>query len=152
MRSLLYTFVFFLVASVPAFSQQTSWPKTFTTGSGSEIKIFEIQPQSLNGNNVDLQAAISLKEPNAAEHVFGMMWANAVIEKDQYNNVSRFGNVNISKLKVPGVTSDDDVEELILILEDELPRFNMNIALSELTAQVERNQRQSKLAGGINTN
>ena len=151
MRSLLYTFIFFFVAYVPAFSQQGSWPKTITTGSGSEIKIFEIQPQSLNGNNLDMQAAISLKEPNAAEPVFGMMWANAAIEKDQYNNVSRFGKVNISKLKVPGVTSDDDVEELISIIENELPRFNMNIAVSELTAQVERNQRQLKLAGRINT-
>jgi hypothetical protein len=152
MRSLLYTFLFFLLSSVQAFSQQTSWPKTITTGSGSEIKIFEIQPQSLNGNNLDMQAAISLKEQSAAEPVFGMIWANAVIEKDQYNNVSRFSKIDVSKLKVPGVTSNDDVEELISIIEEELPHFSMNIAVSELTAQVARNQRQSQLAAGLNTN
>ena len=69
MRSLLYTFLLFLLSSVQVFSQQASWPKTITTGSGSEIKIFEIQPQSLNGNIMDIQAAISIKEQASAEPV-----------------------------------------------------------------------------------
>src|SRR5688500_9149691 len=154
MRSFLYTIFSFLIVSVglPAFSQQGSWPKLISTGKGTEIKIFEIQPQSLSGNSLDLQAAVSVKESASSEPVFGMMWAKAVIEKDQYNQVSRFSKLEISKLKVPGVTENDDVDELQSIIESELLRFNLNIPLGELHAQIETNQKQSRLAGSINNN
>ena len=129
MRSLLYTFFSFLLlsAGLPALAQQGIWPKLITTGSGSEIKIFEVQPQSLNGNKLQMQAAISVKENSSSEPVFGMIWGDAIIEKDQLNQVTKFSSVDIHNLKVPGVTEINDVDELTSIIENELPKFNLNI-------------------------
>src|SRR5690349_3203406 len=134
MISRLYALLSFilLVAGVPAFAQESNWPKLITTETGTEIKVFEFQPQSLNDNTLNMQAAISIKESASSEPVFGMLWADAEIEKDQNDHISRIKKIDIKNLKVPGVSATDDVNELKSILSEEIPQFRLNLPVNEL--------------------
>jgi hypothetical protein len=152
MRSWLYSLfsLFIFTASLPALAQDGNWPKVIKT-SNAEIRIFEFQPQSLNGNKLALQSALSVKE-NDKDPVFGMLWAEGTINKDQSGNVNNMSDFNVSNIKLPGVENRSEINELKTLLQTEIPDMELNIPMTQLLARIAANQKEAKLSAGINTN
>ncbi|HVM87357.1 MAG TPA: hypothetical protein VMT76_04160 [Puia sp.] len=131
-------------------ASQNNWPKVITTGDGSTIKIYELQPESFKGNILKARAAISILENGKSDPIFGTFWAVATVETDRDNRVMNIQSVKIPNIKFPGQTDDNLINSLKTTLETQLPQVAGDISLDEILASIDQNQEEAKLSKDLN--
>jgi hypothetical protein len=84
-------FLLFLTVLSFSFSRASGdWPKLINTANGTQIKVYEPEPESFKGNTLMFRSAISVLENGSNEPVFGAFWATAKVETDRDNRLSGF--------------------------------------------------------------
>ena len=69
-----------------AFSRASDdWPKVINTDNGTQIKVYQPEPESFKGNTLMFRSAISVLENGSNDPVFGAFWATAKVETDRDN-------------------------------------------------------------------
>ncbi|MDF2190983.1 hypothetical protein [Paraflavitalea sp. CAU 1676] len=139
-----------LVLSGFSANAQDAWPKTFTTAEGSVIKMYQWQPESYTGNNLQAKAAVSVLESGKTDPVFGMTW----IKASTSNNGSRVQveKASVENLKLPGDISDDRLDSYTEALEQQINRGNINFAQTDLQSSLDLNNQQTQLSQQISNN
>src|SRR6266851_3558613 len=81
---------------------QEEWPKTINTGDGTQIKIYEPQPESFAGNILKARSAISVLENGKSDPTFGTFWSISTVETDRDNRRVLLQSIKIPNIKFPG--------------------------------------------------
>ncbi len=126
------------------------WPKVINADDGSQIKIYEPQPESFVNNTLKARAAISVIENGKSEPIFGTYWFVAKVETDRDNRRVLIQSIKVPNIKFPGVADTSKIKYLKSTLEAEIPKLNIDISLDDLESQLDMDQQQSKLSKGLN--
>lgn len=139
----------FLLLSVGA-NPKGEWPRTFSSADGSEIKIYSLQPESLQGNQLKAKAAISVVEPGKKEPVFGTTWVVATLTSE--GNKREISSVKVPNLKLPEDISASRQTYLKKALESELPKLNISLSEKEIQERLNSYTTENKLQDQIKHN
>ena len=111
-----------LLIGIPAFGQDdepdTDWPRKITTGN-YEITMYQPQIESFVGDKLDSRAAISVKEGDSPDLIFGAMWFESRLETDMETRMATLVSTKVTASKFPDVPQDD-VDKLAAFLEQDI--------------------------------
>jgi hypothetical protein len=128
-------FLLFFVPSV--FTQEpieddVGWPRVLEHPKG-KITIYQPQVDRFEDNIIEGRSAVSVVLTGETEPFFGAIWYKARVETDRDTRM-----VNIIDLKIPRIRFPDSTPEqekgLAEFLEQEIPKWDMNISLDRLLA------------------
>jgi hypothetical protein len=114
------------------------WPVEINSASG-KIQIYELQPETLQGNKLTGSAAVSLTSPGG-KPVFGAIWFSAALTTDAVNRTYALKTIDVTRAKFPGSTPEQE-KEFSAVVGRELPKHNLHGTLDALSAIVETGQK-----------
>jgi len=130
--------------------EQSDWPREIVTNKGV-IVVYQPQPERLDGNILKARAAVSIEvEGQTTGPVFGVVWVEARLETDRSDRTALITDLDIKELRFPG-QDEKRAEELTKLLESEIPKWNLPIAMDELIASLETVDAGIKASQQINT-
>jgi hypothetical protein len=140
---------------------QNEWPRTLVAADGSLIRIYEPQPESLQGNTLKFRSAFSFSAKDENDPVFGTFWAVANMETDRDSRLSHIVSVKVPNLKLAHEPDNNgfhynyvraDIEKDLLKndLETGMPHLNINFSLDALLASLDVNTEEKSLSKGLN--
>lgn len=136
-----YTIVVLWLVCGPLFMQaQETWPRVLQAKDGSKITIYQPQPEKLSGNLLTGRTAVSVKQPNAQDPVFGALWFTAQMETNRDNRMAVLQKLSINQVKIPGIEDSMKINKLKKLLETEAPKWKLGTTLDEIAAALEVEQ------------
>lgn len=132
--SLLLALVFGLVLPVQGEETQNPWPMKLV-GDGGEVIVYQPQIESLEGNRLEGRAAIGVRLGAEGNLIFGAMWFDCRISTDQDTRMASLEEVKVTADKFPDV-DPEKVDRLSRYLEQEIPRWDIEISLDRLVASL----------------
>ncbi len=124
-----------VVADIAALDQ-SDWPYEIVTNKGV-IVIYQPQPEKLDGNMLHGRAAVAIEISGQGQSpVFGVIWFKARLETDRAERTALITELKIKDMRFPNQT-DDLVATLSNLLETEIPKWDLPIAMDELIATLE---------------
>lgn len=130
--------------------EQSDWPREIVTNKGL-IVVYQPQPERLDGNKLKGRAAVSVEvQGQNTGPVFGVVWFDARLETDRSTRTAVITDVTINELRFPN-QDEKRVEQLSNLLESEIPKWNLPIAMDELIASLETADSALDNAQQINT-
>jgi len=127
---------------------QSDWPREIVTNKGV-IVVYQPQPEQLNGNMLKARAAVGI-EVQGQSPVFGVVWFDARLETDRSDRSALITELTINEMRFPN-QDDKRVKALSDLLESEIPKWNLPIAMDELTATLETADSNIKTSQQIST-
>ncbi|MEN9684555.1 MAG: hypothetical protein RLZZ28_341 [Bacteroidota bacterium] len=120
-------------------AQKTSWPKEIPfPKTGGKLIIYQPQPDALEGNKLSGRAAISAKEKGGEDPIFGALFFEATLFTDKARHTATLESIKITNAKITGVDDQEKITKLIAFIEAEVPKWDMEISLDELTATIRK--------------
>jgi hypothetical protein len=145
-------YLFLLSVSVLAFGfsrASDDWPKLINTNNGTQIKVYEPEPESFKGNTLMFRSAISVLENGSSEPVFGAFWATAKVETDRDNRTMMINNLDVTSIRIPAIDGQDTIDYIDDALESQFPQAAGPISLDAIVATLNQNQQETKLSQNI---
>ncbi|MDH4057673.1 MAG: hypothetical protein OEU76_02860, partial [Cyclobacteriaceae bacterium] len=121
-------------------SAQSNWPKEITAKNGAVITIYQSQPESMQGNIIKGRSAFSAVETAGAEPVFGVFWYTSTMVTDRDTRMVTLESITIDDVKLPGIEDTQKLEKLKILLEQEIPQWNLTSSVDDLSATIEQEQ------------
>jgi hypothetical protein len=144
---------FFLISScILAFSfcrAGDDWPKQINTANGTQIKIYEPEPESFKGNTLMFRSAISILENGSNDPVFGAFWGTGKVETDRDNRTLSFNSLDVTSIRIPAIEGQDTIDYIDDALETQFPQAVGSISLDAIVATLNQNQQETKISQGI---
>lgn len=130
-------------------SAADDWPKVINTGNGTQIKVYQPEPESFKGNTLMFRSAISILESGSNEPVFGAFWGTAKVETDRDNRTMIINTLDVTSIRIPAIEGQDTIDYIDDALETQFPKTAGPISLDEIVASLNQNQQETKLSQGI---
>jgi hypothetical protein len=111
------------------------WPRAIETKRGT-ITMYQPQTESFRDNVLESRAAVSLKATGGAAPVFGAVWISSRMSTDYDERLVTLVDLKVTAAKVPDV-AQEQVDSLATFLEEEIPTWNVVIALDRLLADLD---------------
>ncbi len=125
------------------------WPQEIKTSKGVVI-IYQPQPESLKGDQLKARAAISVELNDADKPVFGAIWFDARLQVNRAERSATIADVKITNVRIPDA-GDQNLSKLEKLMEREIPKWNMEISMSQLTATLKLEDQLHNSSKKINT-
>ncbi len=125
------------------------WPKLINTDNGTQIKVYQPEPESFKGNTLMFRSAVSVSEPGNAEPVFGAFWSTATVVTDRDNRTLVINTLDVTSIRIPAITDQDKIDYIDDALETKFPQTAGAISLDEIVATLNQNHEESKLSQNI---
>ena len=126
----------------------SSWPRKIEKGEATVI-IYQPQVESLTANRLESRAAVSVTTEEYTTPVFGAMWFDCEIFTDKDDRTVELLNMTVSAAKFPDI-EENDILKLSEFLETEVPKWEMELSLDQLLADLEIGQVHAELAENLN--
>src|SRR5436190_1629457 len=97
-------FTLLFIVSVHASAKKNTWPKEIPLKNGGKITIYQPQHETLTNNILKSRAAISIRKDAKSEPIFGVIWAEAILETDRDSRMATMENIKITDAKFPDAT------------------------------------------------
>ncbi len=136
------------VSTEIAVVDQSDWPREIVTNKGV-IVVYQPQPELLDGNILKARAAVGL-EVQGQGPVFGVVWFDARLETDRSDRSALITDLTINEMRFPN-QDEKRVKALSDLLESEIPKWSLPIAMDELTATLETADSNIKTSQQIST-
>ncbi len=143
---------FLLIISVMSFGFSRAaddWPKLINTQNGTQIKVYQPEPESFKGNLLMFRSAISILGVGSNEPVFGAFWGTAKVETDRDNRTLIVNNLDVTSIRIPAIEGQDTIDYIDDALETQFPNAAGPISLDEIVATLNQNQQETKISQGI---
>ncbi|WP_343847746.1 hypothetical protein [Algoriphagus jejuensis] len=140
--------ILFLLAFTVSYAQ-ANWPKDAFAKNGAKITVYQPQPESLTGNDIEGRAAFSVEETTGSELIFGVFWYSAIIHTDRDTRKVTLESIKITDVKLPGVDDQTKITNLKTLLETEIPLWGIESTIDEINATIEIEQ-QINMSEGLN--
>jgi hypothetical protein len=146
---LLFTVFFFSVQI--SFSQSSmQWPKEISYN-GTTIKIYQPQIDSYQGNIVKTRGAFSILENGKTDPVFGALWTTSQLQTDRVKRTAALTSIKVDQVKFAGDTNQQNVAQLKMMLEKEIPKWGIVVSMDQLEASMEAGGDQTPGATDLST-
>ncbi|MCW5924029.1 MAG: hypothetical protein KIS77_17030 [Saprospiraceae bacterium] len=132
----LQLFTLFLSVS-PSLQAQTQWPREIPLPNGGKVVIYEPSPESYNGNKISARAAVQIRKTAKDEPVFGAVWVDAIAHTNRDTRMLDLETIKVTNTRFPDGENESQIQELKTLLEKEVPKWNLEISLDRLLAQLE---------------
>ncbi len=129
---------------------QTDWPKSVNGQDGTQLKMYQWQAESFEGNQLKARAAFSILEKGKTDPVFGVAWISADAETIGKQVVVR--SAKVTDIRFPGEGDDSMVEDIQSTIENAISEWGISFALSDLQSSLQMNAKQNELANNFNNN
>lgn len=143
----------FLSVSVLTFgfsrADDMDWPKVINTSNGTQIKVYEPEPESFKGNTLMFRSAISVLSNGSNDPVFGAFWATAKVETDRDNRTMVINTLDVTSIRIPAIEGQDTIDYIDDALETQFPQAAGPISLDAIVATLNQNQQETKISQGI---
>ncbi len=116
----------------------TDWPREIQTDKG-KIIIYQPQPEKLTGNLMEARAAISIESNDNKEPTFGAMWIKAKMNTDRGTRTAILEDITVTNLRFPAITDAERKQNLIDMIETEMPKWHLEMNLDDVVATLEQN-------------
>ncbi len=126
-----------------------NWPKTINAGNGTQIKVYEPEPESFKGNTLMFRSAVSILEPGNNDPVFGAFWGTAKVETDRDNRTLMINSLDVTSIRIPAISGQDTIDYIDDALESQFPGAVGAISLDAIVATLNQNQQETKLSDNI---
>jgi hypothetical protein len=144
MKYFLMTFMGMLLVSASLFAQADFWPKEIPLKTGGKILIYQPQPDELNGNILKCRTAVGAKEKANDPMVYGAIFFDAQLNTDKSTRMATLQSLTITNAKMDGVKDLTKVDKMIALIESEIPKWDLDISLDQITATMKRNSGDGK--------
>ncbi len=122
-----------------------SQTQTIALTDGATIKVFQLQPESREGNKVNSKVAISYNK-GSEDPVFGMMWISNTVSENNGNVI--LNNTSVSELKLPQLEAQK--ESLILgELRNKSSLINFRMSSNEFNTALQLYEKEQTLSHNI---
>ena len=125
------------------------WPKVISAQNGTQIKVYEPEPESFKGNTLMFRSAISVLTSGSNDPVFGAFWGTAKVATDRDNRTMNMQSLDITSIRIPAIEGQDTIDLIDDALETQLPESAGAISLDEIVATLNQNQQETKISNGI---
>lgn len=125
--------------SVSLFSQADYWPKEIPLKTGGKILIYQPQPDDLKGNILKGRTAVGAKEKANDPMVYGAIFFDAKLFTDKNTRMATLESLTITNAKMDGVNDLAKVDKMIALIESEVPKWDLDISLDQITTTMKRN-------------
>jgi hypothetical protein len=125
------------------------WPIKIKTEKG-EVIIYQPQPETLKGDQLKARAAISIELKSAKTPIFGAVWFDARLQIDRTERTATIANIKLTNIRIPEA-GNKNLDKLKLLLEQEIPKWTLQISMDQLLATLKLEQQRSQSAEKINT-
>jgi hypothetical protein len=125
------------------------WPKMINTANGTQIKVYQPEPESFKGNTLMFRSAISILENGSNDPVFGAFWGTAKVETDRDNRTLVFNKLDVTSIRIPAIEGQDTIDYIDDALESQFPSVAGAISLDAIVATLNQNQQENKISQGI---
>ena len=108
--------------------------------------IYQPQPETFEENKLTARAAVGITLKDRKEPVFGAIWIDSRVETDRDAGIVTIVDINVNNMRFPDAT-DEQTARLKKLLEREIPKWELDISLENLTATlaaVEKEQAAAK--------
>lgn len=143
--STLFTFVGSLLMLGASAGIQGEWPRVISSADGAQIKIYEPQAESRQGNQLKARSAVSVLENGKEEPSFGTIWM-VITLTEQSSSISGISSVKVPNLKFPGDISTSRINYLKTTLETQLPKLDISFSNEKLESALNKTTEQNKLS------
>lgn len=126
-----------------------SWPREISVPQGKVI-VYQPQPDLLDGNQLDARAAVALEIIGSEAPVFGAIWFTARLETDRAERTATLVDISVTRTRF-AEQDEAKAEQLKNLLETEMPKWDIVIAMDRLLATLEIREQQIKAVSQINT-
>jgi hypothetical protein len=123
-----------LTASI-TWGQDAGWPRVVKDG-GTQIVVYQPQPDSLSGVTLQSRVAVSIKRAEDRAPLFGALWVTANLDVSRDRDLARIASIKVDRTRFPDVP-DSDVQSLVQFLQAEAPLWNLSISLTRLKASLQ---------------
>ena len=115
--AILGSIILFVASFWGASFGQDRWPQEFTTQDGT-ISVYQPQVESYKGDRIKGRAALSIRNKDVQEPIFGMVWfsGRAITARD--TRTVEFKNIEVDRIKIPQSTTEQE-KQLAEILKRE---------------------------------
>jgi len=121
--------------SLPSlFAQESAWPRTVPLNQGT-VTIYAPQVDQLDGNSMQFRAALAYRATAGAEPVFGAGWFESPVVIDSARRMVHPSELKLTESRFPEGT-DDIQSELAMVLALQSPRWNLEMPLDEINAEL----------------
>ncbi|WP_126972063.1 hypothetical protein [Gynurincola endophyticus] len=122
--------------------------KTVPLNDGANLKIYQLEPESKSGNQVNAKVAISYNKGNE-DPVFGMMWISATSVED--GSQIQLQNINVTDIKIPQL-NDETEAALKADLTAKSDKINFTLTKSQFDNALQLYQKENALSKNIQHN
>jgi hypothetical protein len=129
-----------LIVSSNLFAQSDYWPKEIPLKTGGKILMYQPQPDELDGNVLKGRSAIGAKEKANDPMVYGAIFYEARIATDKDTRMGTLESIKITNAKVEGLTDEVKMGKMIALIETEVPKWDMDIALDQIIGAMKRRE------------
>lgn len=133
----IFTLIILLATAHSLFAQ---WPKEIKTKNGAQITVYQPQPESMKGDRLEGRAAFSAQEKPADELIFGVFWYTAKMITNRDDRSVALESIVVNDIKLPGITDTSKISKLRLLLETEIPSWQLSSTLDDIIATIELEQ------------
>lgn len=120
------------------------WPREIVTPGGVVITLYQPQNESMDGNILKSRTVITIKKSKKEEPVFGVFWSDSKVNTDLDTRMATLANFVVTDLKFPDTISEANLKTLKTLLEEEIPKWNLEVSVDEITATLENNPKVQK--------
>lgn len=124
------------------------WPRKIEVESGTVV-LYQPQVELFVDDRLEARAAISVTTPDQPGPVFGAMWFECRVSTDRDERTVNLVDVKVSAAKFPEV-KQENVDRLIRLVEDEIPKWDLVISLDRLLADLEMDESSVYSGSGFN--
>ncbi len=124
---------------------QTAWPKDLPFKNGGKVTIYQPQIESLEGIQLIGRSAISVNTTATAEPLFGAIFYTAYLSTDKDSRIATIDSVKINNAKITGVDEPLKIQKLSDLIEKEVPKWNMEIALDAVIATIRKDHSNAEI-------
>jgi hypothetical protein len=123
--------VFFLFSFGFSISQEKFWPHEINKNS-KLITIYEPENETYINHRLKSKAAISVRNNQNDTPIFGMMWTTSLLDADRTSKMANIVSITVDEVRFPDDVSDSDQSLFKSIIEDEVPKWNIEISMDDL--------------------
>jgi len=117
---------------------QNQWPREIPLANGGKVVIYEPTPENYVGNKIQARAAVQVRKTAKDEPVFGAVWVDAITHTNRDTRMLDLETIKVTNVRFPD-EEGVQTEQLKTLLETEVPKWNLEISLDRLLAQLETN-------------
>lgn len=122
-------------------AKKPSWPREIKTKEAT-IVIYQPQIEKFSGDMLEARSAIAVTTKKGDGPVFGAAWYNSRVSTDIETREVLLEDLVVKSIKFPEA-SQEEVDMLVNLLENEVPKWEITLSLDRLLASINPDENAS---------